>query len=90
MHYNIWLPEDVLPGYRKYETDLFWFLHDVSMVFMDALLLGLRVSDEDAARFKQIHGGHDSILRLLHYPPIDEGNLDREYLARCPAHQDLT
>lgn len=80
----------MLPGYKQYETELFWFLHGVSVVFMDALLLGLGVSKDEANEFKAIHSGHDSILRLLHYPPIDEDKIDREYLARCPAHQDLT
>lgn len=60
------------------------------MVFMDALLLGLDVPAEEAAEFKKLHSGHDSILRLLHYPSVDQSKVEERILARCPAHQDLT
>lgn len=90
VHYNIWLPEDAFPGFREYYSKIFWELHTISMVFMDALLLGMDIGVEDAKVFKNLHSGHDSILRLFHYPPVDQDKVDEKILARCPAHQDLT
>ncbi|MCJ1459033.1 hypothetical protein MMC28_009410 [Mycoblastus sanguinarius] len=88
IQYNIWLPEDVLPGFRDLTTKLYWELHKTSVQFLDALIMSLGMTADEAQYVRSLHSGHGNQLRLAHYPPIPVEKLNREVLARLPAHTD--
>ena len=87
--YNIWLPEAILPGFREYETELFWQLHEVSARILDALLMGLEIDEGAAESFKYIHDGHNTQMRLYQYPQINREDIDIKFQIRLPPHTDF-
>lgn len=88
VHYNIWLPEESFPGFKAWGLDLYWKLHETSMSILEALIMSLELTDEEAGEIKALHTGHDNQLRLLHYPPIGEARLQDRYASRLGAHTD--
>ncbi|KAI9786554.1 MAG: hypothetical protein M1816_007878 [Peltula sp. TS41687] len=82
---NIWLPEEILPGFRTFMTDFYWECHEASRRILEVLALGIGVSDDRLLRF---HTGLNNQLRLLHYPSMPAEALESETTARMPAHSD--
>ena len=88
---NIWLPEQVLPGFKEHCIKLYKELHSVAVKhILEALLIGLETDPKAVKKFQNFHTGDNNHLRLLHYPPFDETKVDRKYLDRCGAHTDFT
>ncbi|KAF2098251.1 Clavaminate synthase-like protein [Rhizodiscina lignyota] len=83
---NIWIPEDTLPGFRKFTTEFYWTCNKLAVELIRALSLGLGLPDNDY--LMQFHSGHNNQLRLLHYPPIPAASLEDQSAARMPAHTD--
>ncbi|KAJ8105451.1 hypothetical protein ONZ43_g7423 [Nemania bipapillata] len=83
---NVWLPEDVLPGFREFTTRFYWRCFDAAKELLRALALGIGLDDEDF--FLRFHSGVNNQLRLLHYPPVERERLARNEIARMPAHSD--
>ncbi|TGJ84016.1 hypothetical protein E0Z10_g4743 [Xylaria hypoxylon] len=83
---NIWLPPDVLPGFREFTTTFYWRCFDVAKELLRALALGIGLDDEDF--FSRFHSGLNNQLRLLHYPPVEVEKLAHNEVARMPAHSD--
>ncbi|CAG8971839.1 hypothetical protein HYALB_00001950 [Hymenoscyphus albidus] len=88
VQYNIWLPEDVLPNFRQFTTKFFWELHKTASMILEALIMGLDLTEEEAATIRALHTGHDNQLRLLHYPSISAEMLKNETVGRLQAHTD--
>ncbi|KAI1768393.1 Clavaminate synthase-like protein [Hypoxylon sp. FL1150] len=85
---NIWLPEDVLPGFRGYMTTLYDRLLDVSKTILGAIAIGLLLEAEEYTEFIKLISDQHCQLRLLHYPEVTKEKLQNELLARLPAHND--
>ncbi|KAL1599845.1 hypothetical protein SLS60_007650 [Paraconiothyrium brasiliense] len=85
--YNIWLPEEVFPGFRAFTTKFFWELHQLCDSILDALILSLEATEEEAEVVKLLYTGHENDLRLAHYFPIDNAEKGR---GRLGAHTDWT
>ncbi|KAJ2987143.1 hypothetical protein NUW58_g4667 [Xylaria curta] len=83
---NVWLPEDVLPGFREFTTKFYWRCFDVAKELLRAIALGIGLDDEDF--FLRFHSGVNNQLRLLHYPPVEAERLANNEVARMPAHSD--
>ncbi|MEN0057270.1 MAG: 2-oxoglutarate and iron-dependent oxygenase domain-containing protein [Bdellovibrio sp.] len=81
-------PENVWPlevsEFKNHFLSLFQSLEDAGKVMLEALTLPLDVDKEYFARMTQ---DGNSILRLLHYPPIPEGVDPR--CVRAAAHEDI-
>ncbi|KAI1129034.1 Clavaminate synthase-like protein [Nemania abortiva] len=85
---NIWLPEDVLLGFRGSMNSLYARLVDVSRSILDAIGLGLGLDADAHAALMELVSEDHCQLRLLHYPPIGKEKLQHELLTRMPAHTD--
>ncbi|KAI1774101.1 Clavaminate synthase-like protein [Hypoxylon cercidicola] len=85
---NIWLPEDVLPGFRGYMTTLYDRLLGVSKTILEAIAIGLSLDAEEHAESVKLISDRHCQLRLLHYPEVTKEKLRNELLARLPAHND--
>lgn len=83
---NQWLPEDVLPGFRRFMTDFYWECHKTAMSIMSAMALGVGLEDEK--HFVPTHPGHNNQLRLLHYPPVPAASIESQNSTRMGAHSD--
>ncbi|KPI42096.1 1-aminocyclopropane-1-carboxylate oxidase [Cyphellophora attinorum] len=82
---NVWLPEDVLPGFRSFTTRFYWECNGVANSILSAIALGLGLDEDFLLRF---HSGHNNQLRLLHYPPVEAASVASAAVARMPAHTD--
>ena len=83
---NIWLPDNVLPGFREFMQDFYWECHASAQKILSAMALGLGLPDED--HFHPTHPGHNNQLRLLHYPPVPAAAIESGSAARMQAHSD--
>jgi len=88
IQYNIWLPEDTLPGFRDFTSKLFWEMKKTADGILEALILSLDLTKEEAKTVRALHRGHDNQLRLLHYPPISTEMVKRKEVSRLGAHRD--
>ncbi|KAI0403679.1 Clavaminate synthase-like protein [Xylaria palmicola] len=88
VQHNIWLPEDVLPGFRLHMTALYEKLCGVGKMILQAIGNGLELEDDALSSFMSLISDRHCQLRLLHYPPISKAALQNELLARMPPHQD--
>lgn len=88
VQYNIWLPEETLPGFRDFTTHLFWELNKTAQLILDALIEALGLPDSEAKAVRALHTGHDNQLRLLHYPPITDAMIGDKSVGRLGAHTD--
>ncbi|KAI0538530.1 oxidoreductase-like protein [Xylaria digitata] len=85
---NIWPPEDVLPNFRPYMTNLYLKLCAVSKIVLRAIAIGLSLDSTASAALMDLVSDHHCQLRLLHYPAISKEKLENEMIARLPAHHD--
>jgi len=80
---NIW-PDDVVPEFKPLFQKLYFQLEQAGIQMMEALTYPLLL-EKDFFKKMVIEG--NSILRLLHYPPIPEGVDPR--CVRAAAHEDI-
>ncbi|KAI1462701.1 Clavaminate synthase-like protein [Annulohypoxylon moriforme] len=83
---NVWLPQDVLPGFREFMVPFYWKCFGAGKELLRALAIGIGLEDEDF--FLRFHSGENNQLRLLHYPPVEAEKLSSNQVARMPAHSD--
>jgi isopenicillin N synthase-like dioxygenase len=83
---NVWLPDSILPGFRKFMTEFYWTCDAASKEILKAIGLGMGLQDPEF--MIKFHSGHNNQLRLLHYPPIPAAALENKSSARMPAHSD--
>lgn len=80
---NIW-PTNELPEFQTHFVNLFNALEEAGDVMLEALTMPLEVDKDFFARMTK---DGNSILRLLHYPPIPDGVDPR--CVRAAAHEDI-
>lgn len=78
----------MIPGFRAFETKLYWELEALSRRILHAFVRGLQLPDADIKYIDDVHSGHNNQLRLLHYPQMDVGNVDQSKTTRMSAHVD--
>lgn len=64
----------------------YWDCNGLGIEILRALALGLNLDNEN--HLAQKHSGHNNQLRLLHYLPVPADDLEKDRVARCPAHTD--
>lgn len=79
---NLW-PQEV-PEFKPAMLTLYHELDRCSAVLLEALALYL---GEQIDRFTQLTSNGNSILRVIHYPPVD--NFDMTGAIRSAAHEDI-
>lgn len=83
---NIWLPEDVLPGFRLSCNEFFETCYGTAMDLLRAIAIGMELPED---YFREYHTKKDNQLRLLHYPPIEAELLRAGTTERIAAHTDF-
>ena len=58
------------------------------MMILDALIMSLGLSDQEAEDVRNLHSGQNNQLRLAHYPPIPEALLANKDQVRAGEHKD--
>jgi isopenicillin N synthase-like dioxygenase len=56
---------------------------------LDCFAMSLDLTEKEAATIHRLHTGHDSQLRLLHYPPVSPEMLAKQDIGRLAAHTDF-
>ena len=82
---NYWPEELDAPGFKRTMTSFFQTCHDLHVLVMRSIALGLRLEESffDNKNDEQFHN-----LRLLSYPPIKTELLRGDGQARAGAHSD--
>ncbi|EER28065.1 hypothetical protein D8B26_006723 [Coccidioides posadasii str. Silveira] len=83
---NVWIPEEMLPGFRSFMTQFYWDCFEVTKNVLRAISIGIGLEEEDY--LLKFHSGHNNQLRLLHYPPLPAALLEEQKYARMPSHTD--
>ena len=83
---NVWLPEEVYPGFKAFTTEFYWKCSEVAQEILRCIATGLGLDDADF--FLKYCTGHHNQLRLLHYPPIPASDLEEGRAARISSHSD--
>jgi isopenicillin N synthase-like dioxygenase len=83
---NIWLPEDKLPGFRKFMESYFTHCADLVHRILDSLSIALSVPEPGLS---PTHSRSLFQLRLLHYPAIAADELAQNKRSRINAHSDF-
>jgi len=83
---NIWFPEEVLPGFRKFFTEFFEACYGIELNLLRAIALGMGLPE---GFFREYHTKKDNQVRLLHYPPIEAELLRGGKMERIAAHSDF-
>ena len=68
--------------------NFYWKLDRAAQAILEACIMGLDPSQDDAKLLLQLNAHHQNQLRLLHYPEVATEKLQKEVLARMPAHTD--
>lgn len=80
---NVW-PDLEVPEFRKELSSLYNSLDKTAAVLLDAIGLAL---DLPKSYFREMINDGNSILRLIHYPPVDKQNTENS--VRAAAHEDI-
>lgn len=78
---NIW-PDEV-PHFKKAASEIYQDMERVGDKVLSAMALYLQLPED---YFKDVVSGGDTILRALHYPPVDPKDLPA---VRAGAHEDI-
>jgi len=84
----IWLPEETLPGFRKFETEFYGAMNELANTVLEIFADGLKLTAEERKKLLQMNSQNGNQLRLLHYPPVSDEKLEQKILTRMPAHTD--
>ncbi|KAG6841591.1 hypothetical protein C0991_009347 [Blastosporella zonata] len=83
---NIWLPEDVLPGFKDACLDFFSKGFELQEAILKALAVAFDLPED---YFVQFHTKPDNQLRLLHYPSVPLEVLNSNKITRINGHSDF-
>ncbi|KAF3903305.1 hypothetical protein AA313_de0206121 [Arthrobotrys entomopaga] len=83
---NVWLPPNLMPGFRGSMTGFYWTLAEFSKEILRALALGIGLEDENY--LQKFYTGEHNQLRLLHYPEVEAKVLEQRKAVRIATHCD--
>ncbi|KAI9706989.1 MAG: hypothetical protein M1820_004577 [Bogoriella megaspora] len=86
---NIWLPDDVFPGFRPYMVKFFDGLSVISLAILAALMIGMSLSTEDSILLGRIHTPVEHQMRLAHYLPMSPEHQKDPNKIRLAPHKDF-
>ncbi|KAJ5818952.1 hypothetical protein N7474_004543 [Penicillium riverlandense] len=83
---NIWVPEEVLPGFRAFFTEFFETCYGIEQLMLKLIAVGMGI---DENFFLDYHQNKTNQCRLLHYPAVEEELLRVGKAERIAAHSDF-
>lgn len=83
---NQWVPEESLPGFRKFMESFYEKAFKTELQLISALAIALGVSQE---HLRSLHNRAENEFRLLHYPEIPASELADGTATRIAEHTDF-
>ncbi|KAL4895259.1 hypothetical protein BDV59DRAFT_199935 [Aspergillus ambiguus] len=83
---NIWIPEEVLPGFRSFFAGFFETCATIEDQLLRLIARGMNL---DESYFLEYHRDKTNQCRLLHYPAMEEELLRQGKAERIAAHSDF-
>ncbi|KAJ5387881.1 gibberellin 20-oxidase [Penicillium cosmopolitanum] len=83
---NIWVPDEVLPGFRAFFTRFFEVCSGMEEVMLRTIAVGMGLEKNF---FLDYHQNKTNQCRLLHYPAVEEDLLRLGKAERIAAHSDF-
>ena len=70
-------------------TTLFSRMRKAGEGILEALIMSLNLSQDEAISVRNLHPPRFSQFRLAHYPPVSVGDLDYSTTSRISSHTDF-
>ncbi|KAJ5608807.1 hypothetical protein N7528_009374 [Penicillium herquei] len=83
---NIWVPEEKLPGFRRFMENFYDSCFKVELEILSALATALGISESEMTL---LHNKAENEFRLLHYPAIPASELADGTATRIAEHTDF-
>ena len=83
---NIWVPEEKLPGFRRFMEDFYERCFIVELEILSALATALGIAESD---MRLLHNKAENEFRILHYPAIPASELADGTATRIAEHTDF-
>lgn len=83
---NIWIPDEVLPGFRAFFLKFFDACHAIEQLMLRTIAIGMGLEE---SFFLNFHTEQTNQCRLLHYPAVEEELLRLGKAERVTAHSDF-
>ncbi|KAE8370848.1 hypothetical protein BDV27DRAFT_165000 [Aspergillus caelatus] len=83
---NIWVPEEKLPGFRKFMEDFYEICFKLEVEILAALAKALGV---DEKQMVALHNKAENEFRILHYPEVPATELADGTATRIAEHTDF-
>lgn len=83
---NIWVPEEKLPGFRKFMEDFYETCFKLELEILAALANALGV---DETQMVTLHNKAENEFRILHYPEVPASELADGTATRIAEHTDF-
>ncbi|KAJ5918626.1 leucoanthocyanidin dioxygenase [Penicillium verhagenii] len=83
---NIWVPEEKLPGFRKFMEDFYETCFKLELEILAALAKALGVDEQQMVT---LHNKAENEFRILHYPEVSASELADGTATRIAEHTDF-
>ncbi|EXF81656.1 hypothetical protein CFIO01_03860 [Colletotrichum fioriniae PJ7] len=83
---NLWVPEESIPGFRKFMESFYEKAYRTELHLLSALAIALGVSED---YLRALHNRAENEFRLLHYPAIPAMELADGTATRIAEHTDF-
>lgn len=83
---NIWVPEEILPGFRSFMEKFYDACFKVELEILAALAKALDIPED---QLQALHNKAENEFRLLHYPAINASELADGTATRIAEHTDF-
>lgn len=83
---NIWIPDEVLPGFRAFFLKFFDACHTIEVLMLRTIAIGMGLKEDF---FLNYHTEKTNQCRLLHYPAVEAELLRLGKAERVAAHSDF-
>ncbi|KAK4506267.1 hypothetical protein PRZ48_004232 [Zasmidium cellare] len=87
---NVWLPDDILPGFRPQMVKLYDQLTAVAEAILEGLMLGMDLTEDECKTLRQMHSPIEHQIRLAHYLPMNYDDLNDPNKIRLASHRDFS
>ncbi|KAH3662174.1 hypothetical protein OGAPHI_005422 [Ogataea philodendri] len=86
LYYNFWPEESDIPGFREFMVEFWKTCETTSKHILEAIALGMGLEEDYLVKY---HSDGINQLRLLHYPPTKQVELETGEKERIGAHTDF-
>lgn len=78
-----------MPDFKPYMLQCYDRLTAIALNILEAMMMGMDLSEEDCQTLRQLHAPHVHHLRLTHYLPMTTDDQNEPNKIRLAPHRDF-